>query len=130
MKKLISSFSVIVILTLLACEKTSTTPTVTRNVNFQLYTNQDFSSEQNTIRFSLFVKDGSKVLFDSALAPMPISQIPNAVNKIIIHKKLLNAPTGDLAVGFNYTIDNVGSSSHKELFASGEKDKTVDYAFQ
>jgi len=104
------------------------TPPQSRTIRFQLYTNQDFSTNTSIINFSIFIKNGSKTLFDSSLASMQIKDIPDNTHKIVIEKTV--ADNSDLAAGFRYEITNVGISWHIDTSKAGNSLKIIDYAFQ
>lgn len=113
-----------------SCTKETVSPAFPRGIEFQLYTNENFSAETNTIRFSVFIKSGNKTILDSALAPMLIKDIPAATNKIIIHKRIPASITGELSAGFNYTIDNVGNSWYKEQVLQTDESKVISFSFR
>ena len=117
---------------LFACKKDSRPPaTPTRTIRYVLYTTQNFSNDNDTIRFRLSMKVGSTVLLDSPLAPIRVSQIPDAAHKLTFDKIV---PAGyddkDLQVGFLYQIDNVGMSWFLDSCKAGEALKTIDYNFK
>jgi len=120
----------LVLWVLQSCTKEKVTPVSPRNIEFQLYTNQDFSSETNTIRFSIFIKSGNTTVLDSALAPRLIKDIPTIANKIIIQKRVPASVTGELSAGFNYAIDNVGISWYKEKVLENEESKVISFSFK
>jgi hypothetical protein len=101
-----------------------------RIIKYQLYTNIDFSGNNDTIKFSLFMRNRTRTLFDSALAPMKISEIPNATNKIIFEKIVPDNDGSELSVGFLYSIEGVGNSWYLDTVKAGETFKVIDYAFQ
>ena len=121
---------IVVFLTLQSCNKETVAPVTPRTIEFQLYTTENFSSETNTIRFSVFIKSGSKTILDSALAPMLIKDIPTMANKIVIQKRVSASVTGDLSAGFNYAIDNVGNSWYIEKVTQNEVSKVISYSFK
>ena len=115
----------------LSCKKDNSTPVIAyqqRTIRFQLYTNQDFSTNTSIINFKVFIENGSKTLFDSSLASMQIKDIPDNAHKIIIEKTV--ADNSDLAAGFRYEIQNVGMSWHTDTSKAGNALKVIDYAFQ
>lgn len=117
--------------TIVSCSKSHMNDTGTaRKFRFQLYTNQDFSSNTSTIHFSIFVNDGNTVLLDSNLATMQIKDIPNAANKIVIEKTVNVTNDVDLSAGFLYQIDGVGTSWYIDTSRAGNPLKVIDYAFQ
>jgi hypothetical protein len=127
--------SVVTILLLVlttSCNKSSASlPVISpRKIQYELYTNSDFSDNNTNIRFSLFIRTKTKVLLDSDLAPMKIKDIPDASNKIIIIKTVPNNDTSELSVGFLYSIEGIGNSWHLDTIRAGEIFKLVDYAFQ
>lgn len=95
-----------------------------------LYTNNDFSGNNDIIVFSLFMRNHAGILFDSALAPMKIMEIPHAKNKIIIEKRVPDNDTSELSVGFLYSIEGVGNSWHLDTCKAGETLKVIEFAFQ
>lgn len=122
-------FSLVVI----SCKKDATHPNP-RTIRYILYTKQDFSNEQDTIRFRLHIHSSGvtgKVLLDSNIAPMTISAIPDSLHALVFDK---NVPAGyekeKLTIGFVYDIDNVGESWHLDSLSPGENHKTVVYEFR
>jgi len=126
--------ALVVMIAASSCKKydspSATYPTIERKIRFQLYTNEDFSGETSVINFSIFIRDTRKTLFDSALASMQIKDIPDAAHKLIIEKTVLTNDNSDLAAGFNYEIQNVGSSWYIDTSKAGNPFKVIDYAFQ
>lgn len=114
----------------LSCSKSHiNNPGTPRKFRFQLYTTQDFSSNNSVIHFSIFVNDGNTALLDSNLATMQIKDIPDAANKIVI-EKTVNVPNDvDLSAGFLYQIDNVGTSWFIDTSRAGNPLKVIDYDF-
>jgi hypothetical protein len=106
-------------------------PGVLRKVQFVLYTEKDFSREENLITFTAFIKNATnKTLWDSVLPSVKIKDIPKLANKITIEKTVPGNDKGRLRVGFLYTIENVGMSWHNESFDAGEVFKIVEFKFQ
>lgn len=137
MKKNITLISTILFCVVLAtsCSKQYSSssgnyPPTSRKIRFQLYTNQDFSNDNAVIHFSVFIKNGSIVLFDSTLAAMQIKDIPDAAHKIVIEKLVAGYDNADLSAGFQYEIENVGFSWFIDTSKAGNPLKVIDYAFQ
>jgi hypothetical protein len=106
-------------------------PGVVRKVQFSLYTDKDFSSDNNIIIFKLSIQNSAnQILWDSVITPMKIKDIPNLANKVVIEKIVPNNDPSLLKVGFYYTIENVGNSWHLDSFNAGETFKAVNYNFQ
>ena len=113
-------------------------PVNARTVRFLLYTDQDFSSDNAVIHFSVFIKKGSayvfdplgNFLFDSAYAPMHIKDIPDPAHKLVVEKKVVGYDNSDLTAGFIYTIENVGNSWHIDTSSAGNPLKVIDYNFR
>jgi hypothetical protein len=127
--------SVVLVIALIAtsCRKNysasaMTIPAQSRTFRFQLYTNQDFSTNNSVINFSIFIRNANKTLFDSSLASMQIKDIPEVTHKIVIEKTV--ADNSDLTAGFNYEIQGVGTSWHIDSSKAGNPLKVIDYAFQ
>ncbi len=98
---------------------------------FILYTDKDFSSDNDIIIFKLSIQNSTnQTLWDSALTPMKIKDIPNLTHKLVIEKSVPGNDTSLLKVGFFYSIVNVGNSWHLEAFYAGETFKVVDFNFQ
>jgi hypothetical protein len=121
---------IVIAATASACKKDHQTA-VPRTVQYQLYTAKDFSNDRDTIAFTLIIRAGNNTLFDSALAPMRLSEIPDKDHQLVFGKLV---PPGheqtDLVVGFLYTIKNVGMSWHLDTCKVGQSLKIVDYNFQ
>jgi hypothetical protein len=113
-----------------SCSKDHTGSVISRQIKFVLYTDQDFSGVKDNILFSVFIKANGITLFDSSLAPMRVQDIPGFAHKIVIEKRVPNNDQSLLSVGFNYTIENIGSSWYKDTCASGELSKTVLFSFR
>lgn len=125
-------FALAVVLAGTSCTK-EVAPAIThpeRTIRFILYTNQDFSGNNQNITFSLFIRNHTRGLFDSSLSSMKIKDIPDSTHKLIFEKKVPNDDGSDLAAGFNYTIENVGTSWHIDTCAAGQVFKIVDFPFQ
>ena len=112
-----------------SCQKENVTPAI-RKVQFVLYTNEDFSTSDTNITFSLIIKSGSKTLLDSALATMKLKEIPALANKIVIEKRVPNNDQSKLKIGFKYELENIGYSSYYDSCAVGETFKKVELAFR
>jgi hypothetical protein len=110
-----------------------------RTIRFILYTDQDFSTDNSVIHFSIFIKKGSvyvidtgrsNLLFDSAFTPIRIKDIPDYAHKIVVEKKVVGYDNADLTAGFVYEIENVGSSWHVDTSSAGNRLKVIDYNFR
>lgn len=105
-----------------------------RTVSYILYTKENFSDVQDTIRFRLRMQSTGttgRVLLDSNIAPMKVSEIPDSLHRLVFTKTV---PPGHdqekLIVGFIYDIDNVGESWYLDSLAPGQPTKTVEYSFR
>lgn len=101
-----------------------------RKVRYELYTNEDFSTDQKNILFSIFIRNGQKTIFDSPLAVMKIKDIPDSNHRIIIEKLAPDNGTSTLVVGFNYQIENVGFSWYIDTFPVTDTFKVLRYSFR
>jgi len=101
-----------------------------RTFRFQLYTEKDFSNNNQNIVFSVVIKNHDNILFDSVLAPMKIKDIPAKANQLIIEKTIAAQNYNELAAGFRYTIENVGNSWYTDTSRAGETFKEIDFSFQ
>jgi hypothetical protein len=102
----------------------------TRKVQFVLYTDKDFSSNNQLITFKLSIeKSPNIVLWDSLLPSMKIKDIPGPANKWVIEKIVPGNDPSLLKTGFYYSIENVGSSWFIDSFSVGESFKIVDFNF-
>lgn len=102
-----------------------------RKVQFVLYTDQDFSSDNHTIIFKLFIqKLPNQILWDSTLAPMKIKDIPDVAHKLIVKKAVPGNDPSLLKVGFYYSIQDVGTSWYFNAFNAGDMFKVVSFNFQ
>jgi hypothetical protein len=116
-----------------ACKK-SAEPSPSRTIWYILYTKEDFASVKDTIRFRLRMQTTGttgRVLLDSSIAPMKVSEIPDSLHRLVFTK---NVPPGhehdNLVVGFIYDIDNVGESWFLDSSTAGQRTKTVEYSFR
>jgi len=119
----------VLILLGISCKKDHS-PAPPRKVTFQLYAAKDLSGDHHNITFTLIIRKGQTILFDSILPPMQVQQVPDAAHKIVAEKLVPNNDPADLAVGFLYEIENVGNSWHLEEFKPGETSKLVEFPFQ
>ena len=133
MKKLLTlSISMLAIIVgMSSCKKENTLGKAldSRLVTFKLYTDQDFSTDESNITFSIFIKDGGTHLFDSTYAVMKIKDIPKMANAIVAEKKI-QANNNRLVVGFNYSIENVGASWYLDTLGAEQKSKVVEFNFR
>ena len=127
-------FCLVLFFGFLSCKKDTKPPTpppAPRNVRYILYTTENFSDDNKLITFELIMKNGQKVLFDSTLASMKVSEIPFKTAAIVVNKSV---PAGnenaDLMVGFLYSIQDVGNSWFLDTAKAGNPLKIVEYAFK
>ncbi|MGF7079348.1 hypothetical protein [Mucilaginibacter sp. UYCu711] len=126
----VSIFALFLLIT--SCTKqVEVTPTLplTRTIKFNLYTEQDFSTNNHNITFSLFIRNHTKTLFDSTITTMKIKDIPKLADKLVFEKKIFY-DNSELAAGFTYYIQDVGSSWHLDTLAAGQNFKLIDYSFR
>jgi hypothetical protein len=142
--KYLSIMSILCVSTILigtSCKKQITGSAITdsaldnsknlRKVRFVLYTDKDFSSDNDSIFFKLSIRKArNQVLWDSMLAPMKIKDIPDLARRLIVNKLVPGNDPSLLKVGFYYSIKNVGNSWHVEPLNVGETFKVVDFNFQ
>src|SRR5580765_6176760 len=92
--KFLSTLGILIILTGTYCNKNTTDqipapPGVERKIQFRLYTDQDFSTDNHTIVFRLSIQDSkSQTLWDSLLAPMTIKNIPDLAHTLMVEKSV------------------------------------------
>ena len=124
--------AVFVAVAFLACKKDHPDPTPpSRTIQYQLYTNQNFSSDLHTITFRLQMHGKTSFFFDSALAPMLIKDIPDKDHQLVFKKLVPPGHDSDtLLVGFVYDIKDVGESWFFDTCAPGQKLKVIDYDFR
>jgi hypothetical protein len=120
---------VIILLSFGACNHETVAPAA-RRVEFTLYTNENFASDEHLITFHLIIQDQSKTLLDSALAPMKVKDIPDFTHKIVIQKTVPGNNRSTLKVGFTYEIENVGMSWYYDEYKAGEQFKAVEFSFK
>ena len=102
-----------------------------RKVQFTLYTDKDFSDNNEVITFKLSIgKWPDQILWDSVFSPMRLKDIPGVANKLIIEKLVPNNDPSLLKAGFFYSIENIGTSWHLDSFEAGKTFKTIDFNFQ
>lgn len=129
---LISCVAIIAI----SCKKTKPVVPVinpTKTVRFVLYTNEDFSTDNDTISFRLTIRNNagmtsSRTIFDSTLNTIRFKDIPNPAHKIIIEKTVPDNGSV-LSAGFIYT-DRFGVGSYFDTLAVSQKIKVLEYAFR
>lgn len=126
MAGLILSFS---LLLAAGCKNEDLAPSTPRTIRFELYTDQDFSKETNSIVFEPSISDGRTVLWDSVFTSMQLKDIPSEAHKIVFEKVIRNN-NAELKVGFKYTLDNVGYSWFYDKSTPGVQLKTVTFNFK
>lgn len=129
----VSIFCVSITLIGTSCQKQviDQVPANPRKIQFVLYSDKDFSNDNGNISFTLSIqKLPNQVLWDSALSQMRIKDIPDLAHKLVIEKLVPNNDKSLLKVGFHYSIENVGSSSHWNSSNAGETFTIVDFNFQ
>jgi hypothetical protein len=136
-QSIMKSFSILIAISLLvltSCKKEQSIPTQpveARTIHFALFTDQDFSTNNSNITFTLSIKNSSgQVLWDSAMAPMAIRNIPSPAHKITVDKPVPHDDGSLLKIGFYYTIEGVGSSWYLDSCRPDEKDKAFIYNFR
>ena len=134
MKKISLGSLIVLVVCFSACKKNSNTVAdvqVAREVKFVFYTDKDFSGDNEDILFSVFIEDQSNnLIWDSAIAPMKVKEIPTQANSIVIDKTVQANLQSELRVGFRYTLPNVGDSWHIDTSSAGSVFKLVEYNFQ
>lgn len=104
---------------------------VHRTVSFSLYTDRDLSKDQANISFTLFIRNTSNTpLWDSALAPMKLKDIPRAANRILVQKSVPDNEQSLLKAGFRYSIEGVGDSWYFDSVNVGQVLKVVEFNFK
>ena len=71
----------------------------------KLLTEKDPVDNNSKINFSIFIRSRDRILLDSAMSIMKISDIPGGGNKLTF-EKYIPIDHEELAAGFRYTIEN------------------------
>lgn len=124
----------LLIVSVTSCKKESTQQAAQipqRTIRFQLYTSKDFSAENNSIQFTLSIKNTStnQAIWDSILPSIKIKDIPGVANKLV-WEKTVSGTDGILQTGFLYAIPGVGNSWFLDTCGKTTKLKIIDYNFQ
>ena len=101
-----------------------------RKVHYELFTTEDFSESQRDIQFNLFMRDGHRTIFDSALAIMKVKDIPDSLHRLVFDKLVPGNNQDRLVVGFTYQIVNVGFSWFLDEYLKGDTLKVMKYSFK
>lgn len=117
-----------VLVFVLSCSNDKYVAPQQRTIRFELFTDQDFSQDSNSIIFMPSVSAGNTVLWDSTFNAMLIKDIPGGANKIVFEKKI--DATSELKAGFRYSIENVGISWHYEQVLTSESSKVISFNFK
>lgn len=127
-------FCLVLLFGFLSCKKDTKIPTpppAPRKVRYILYVKNPFPDDDKLITFDAIMKNEGKVLFDTTLAPMKISAMPEKEHAIVFEKSV---PAGnenaDLVVGFTYYIQDVGYSWSLDTAKAGNPLKIMEYPFQ
>ncbi|MEY4540477.1 MAG: hypothetical protein RLZZ306_2234 [Bacteroidota bacterium] len=106
------------------------TPDSQRKIRFQLSTTRDYSKFNDTIIFTLFIRNlNNKILWDSTFKPITVAEIPEPKSKWIADKIVPNDDNSVLRVGFDYYIKNVGYSWYLDTCGLGNNLKVIDFNF-
>jgi hypothetical protein len=122
--------------TLISCKKEMPQPTSgssAKTVKFVLYTNEDFSTDEDTIRFALTIRNNAgtikvRSIFDTTLMLMKIKNIPGPANKLVFSKTVPDDGT-TLEAGFIY-YTRFGVGSKFDTVSTNEKVKVFEYPFR
>ena len=136
MKRFAGALLVLAALSLIiSCKKEKPQPVAAsaKTIKFVLYTNEDFSTDNDTIRFSLTIRNNAgtvkaRSIFDTTLALMRIKDIPGPSNKLVILKTVPDDGT-ELEAGFIYST-RFGIGSKFDTVSTSEKLKVFEYPFQ
>ena len=101
-----------------------------KTIRFSLYTKDDFSGDNHNIIFSLFVRTHTKVIFDSTLSVMKIKDSPDSTHQLHFEKLIMTDSGSDLAAGFRYTIENVGTASFIDSVSAADTFKIIHFIFK
>jgi hypothetical protein len=120
----------------IACKKQNAQPpaaSATKTVRFILYTNEDFSTDDDTVSFALTIRNNAgtvntRTIFDSTLTTRRFKDIPGPSNKLVFEKKVPNDGS-ILLVGFIYT-SRFGIGSRFDTVSTNEKVKIFEYPFR
>ncbi|HEV7621277.1 MAG TPA: hypothetical protein VGO09_06075 [Flavisolibacter sp.] len=129
-------FFFFLIVSLMSCKKQTqdqnvSNPGLSRTIRFRLYTDKDFSSDNNSIQFTLSIKTAAtnQVIWDSTLALSRIKDIPGVSNKLVF-EKTISGNDSVLKTGFYYTIPGVGNSWFLDTCGKTSALKIIDFNFQ
>ena len=136
MKRSLTVFilSAFIIVIAAACKKTvygdANNKDVSRKIQFVLYTDKDLSADNELVTFTLSIQRlPNRVLWDSVLAPMRLKDIPALAQKLVIERVVPGKDPSLLKVGFLYSIENTGNSSHMDYIEAGQNFKRVEFNF-
>ncbi|HEY9001900.1 MAG TPA: hypothetical protein VIM89_11150 [Mucilaginibacter sp.] len=120
---------------IISCKKEKSQPAAasSKTIKFVLYTNEDFSTDEDTIRFALTIRNNagtikSRSIFDTTLMLMKIKDIPGPSNKLVFSKTVPDDGTL-LEAGFIY-YTRFGVGSKFDTVSTNEKLKVFEYPFQ
>jgi len=119
-----------------SCKKDTTinpsqNPTAPRKIQFTLYTDKDFTGDNDNIVFDLKMQNASnQPLWDSILPPMKVREIPDFAHKIVIQRIVPGNYDSTIKAGFNYSIENVGHSGYFNVSNAGENYKEITFDFR
>ena len=126
-------YLVFLMITVASCKKQidNKNTRVPRTVKFVLYTDQNFSHETNIISFTAFIESPvNRVIWDTLLPPMKISDIPDRTHQLTFEKTVLTARNSLMKVGYRYSIEDVGTSWYIDSSSPGQTLKVVDFNFR
>lgn len=108
-------------------------PSPTKTVRFVLYTNEDFSTDNDTISFALTIRNNtgttsSRTIFDSTIATRLIKDIPGPAHKLVFEKTVPD--NGSIyTAGFIYTT-RFGVGWSLDTIGTKVKSKVLEYPFR
>jgi hypothetical protein len=132
---LLTIFCACTVLFTASCKKNtivnpSQNQTGSRKIQFTLYTDKDFSGDNDNIVFKLSMQNASnQPLWDSILPPMKVREIPDFAHKLVIQRTVPGNYNLTLKAGFNYSIENVGYSWYYGVSNAGENYKEIVFNF-
>ncbi|QKJ28786.1 hypothetical protein HQ865_03095 [Mucilaginibacter mali] len=108
-------------------------PSPTKTVRFVLYTNADFSTDNDTVSFKLVIRNNagtiqSRTIFDSTLATRRFKDLPGPLHKLVFEKTVPDDGS-ILQAGFIYSAW-FGVGSRFDTVGVNEKLKVFEYPFQ
>lgn len=131
-KPVAAGIVLLVMMAAASCRKENHRPAPPRTVRYVIYTDQDFHDDNHNITFELRIHQMSgRNLFDSSIATMKVSEIPDKAHALVFDKTV---PAGHenetLQLGIIDYLEDVGYYWKIDTLGANEQHHTIEWNFR